>query len=355
MTKNKQNTKKPVNTQCIGDNADLCANAELVRNGGPIDWRYWSARREITPQEAAKLAHCIDPIQWPDDQHAQGPILNDLHIKIQRLAALLAERNQKWTLIDLAAMLGNNAPLFMREIANLAQQAGDRCNAGIKVSKAPPPITPIRGGGYVAKRAVVVQRKPATAPDWAYWPAARPVKPWQAVALSLNLEPESLEHSSTAWMAGPGAGPVLKSESFPDAETEATFGKRLALLGDFVSHSSSVPLGVLAGKLVAHTMPPEMAALIVVPAVAVASAETTDDLTDGKVGTNKKTWDDAKLRALWEESILPNVTNASLAKKHRVTRQRIGALIKQAKAKFSASGRATSSTYGRLIVHKMED
>lgn len=152
-----------------------------------------------------------------------------------------------------------------------------------KVSKAPPPITPVRGGGYGAKRAVEVQRKPATAPDWAYWPAARPVKPWQAVALSLNLGPESLKHSSTAWMAGPGAGPILESESFPDAETEATFRKRLALLGDFVSHSSKAPLGVIAGKLVAHTMPSEMAALIAVPTVTVESAETTDNFTPAKV------------------------------------------------------------------------
>ncbi|MHB9102046.1 MAG: hypothetical protein ACYC2E_11075 [Sulfuricella sp.] len=183
MAKNNQSTKKPV---YIGDNADLCATAELVHNGGPIDWRYWSARREITPQEAAKLAHCIDPIQWPDDQHAQGPILNDLHIKIQRLAALLAERNQKWTLIDLAAMLGNNAPLFMREIANLAQQAADRCNTGIQASKAPPPITRL---GNTPFKLPQFDTNVKGLPNWKHWRHVSTVEIWQGLLLSLNIEP----------------------------------------------------------------------------------------------------------------------------------------------------------------------
>lgn len=186
MAKNKQSTKKPINTQCIGDNADLCATAELIRNGGPIDWRYWSARREITPQEAAKLAHCIDPIQWPNDQHAQGPILNDLHIKIQRLAALLAERNQKWTLIALAAMLGNNAPLFMREIANLAQRAGDRCNAGIQASKAPPPMTLV---GNTPFKLPQFDTNVKGSPNWKHWRHVSTVEIWQGLLLSLNIGP----------------------------------------------------------------------------------------------------------------------------------------------------------------------
>ena len=70
-----------------------------------------------------------------------------------------------------------------------------------------------------------------------------------------------------------------------------------------------------------------------------------------KARTNTKIWDDAKLRALWGESILPGVTPNDLAKKHGVTRQRISALIKTAKDKFSSmrahSGR--KSPYGQLI------
>ncbi|MDO9012291.1 MAG: hypothetical protein Q7U78_10880 [Gallionella sp.] len=74
-------------------------------------------------------------------------------------------------------------------------------------------------------------------------------------------------------------------------------------------------------------------------------------VTTPKAGTNEKTWDDARLRTLWEESIMPGVTQTSLATKHGVTRQRIAALIKTAKVKFSAT-RAYSgvkNAYGQLI------
>jgi len=70
-----------------------------------------------------------------------------------------------------------------------------------------------------------------------------------------------------------------------------------------------------------------------------------------KAATNKKAWDDARLRALWEESIMPGVTNTSLANKHGVTRQRIGALLKDAKNKFSTmkSSPQNKNSWGQLI------
>ena len=77
------------------------------------------------------------------------------------------------------------------------------------------------------------------------------------------------------------------------------------------------------------------------------------DTPAGKVKAvpNKNTWDDAKLRALWEESNMPGVTQTSLAGKHGVSRQRIGILLKGAKEKFTSmraqSGRKNS--YGQLI------
>lgn len=58
-------------------------------------------------------------------------------------------------------------------------------------------------------------------------------------------------------------------------------------------------------------------------------------LIDEKIVTNKKIWDDSKLKALWEESILPGVTQKSLGDKYGISRQRIAALIKTAKNKFS--------------------
>lgn len=71
--------------------------------------------------------------------------------------------------------------------------------------------------------------------------------------------------------------------------------------------------------------------------------------------TNQKTWDDARLRALWEESLLPGVTDKSLAAKHGVSRQRIGALIAKAKKRFSAGGTSSPARFSTGLVHRMGD
>lgn len=70
-----------------------------------------------------------------------------------------------------------------------------------------------------------------------------------------------------------------------------------------------------------------------------------------KAGTNKKKWDDVMLRTLWEESIMPGVTQTSLAKKHGVKRQRIAVLLETAKGKFSTmrTHSGMKNTYGQII------
>lgn len=84
---------------------------------------------------------------------------------------------------------------------------------------------------------------------------------------------------------------------------------------------------------------------------AKGGAVPTTPAPAAKAGTNKKKWGDAELRALWEESIMPGVTQASLATKHGVKRQRIAALIKTAKGKFSTTrtNSGMKNSYGQLI------
>ncbi len=99
-------------------NDEVSSNtAELLRNGEPIQWaEYWLSKQEITPHEASKLSHCIDPIKWPGDQCKQGPIHNDLRIKIRWLEKKLAVHKQKWTLVDLVEALGKDvAPHGMKQ------------------------------------------------------------------------------------------------------------------------------------------------------------------------------------------------------------------------------------------------
>ncbi|MBA4142314.1 MAG: hypothetical protein H0X43_04740 [Nitrosospira sp.] len=57
--------------------------------------------------------------------------------------------------------------------------------------------------------------------------------------------------------------------------------------------------------------------------------------SDKSIRSNKKKWDKGQLKSLREDSLIPGQTHQALAEKHGVTRQRIGALLKQAKEDFS--------------------
>lgn len=97
---------------------------ETLNNGQPIDWGYWKDLNNLTPVQAAKLAHMIDPVLWPNDRYAAGKpynnryngekIDNDLSIKIQRLEQRLENHSLKWNLVGLVDFLGeDNTPFGM--------------------------------------------------------------------------------------------------------------------------------------------------------------------------------------------------------------------------------------------------
>lgn len=97
---------------------------EILNNGQLIDWGYWKDLNNLTPVQAAKLTHMIDPILWPNDRYAAGKpynnrykgekIDNDLSLKIQRLEQQLKNHSSKWNLVDLVDFLGDeNAPFGM--------------------------------------------------------------------------------------------------------------------------------------------------------------------------------------------------------------------------------------------------
>ncbi len=68
-------------------------------------------------------------------------------------------------------------------------------------------------------------------PSWLLWCNLPEVELWQAVALSMNLEPDRVRFNRNAWMAGPGDhGPFIEADSFRRAEDSELYGKRLRLL-----------------------------------------------------------------------------------------------------------------------------
>jgi hypothetical protein len=60
---------------------------------------------------------------------------------------------------------------------------------------------------------------------------------WQACALSLDIDPNTLTPTSTGWMAGPGGGVFFEPESFRDKEHEENFNRRQRLLQANLSDS----------------------------------------------------------------------------------------------------------------------
>jgi hypothetical protein len=68
---------------------------------------------------------------------------------------------------------------------------------------------------------------PLLTPDWSFWQDMPEVKLWQACALSLNLDPDSISpHYDGMGMMGSGL-PSFRYENFPSAETWEEFEKRL--------------------------------------------------------------------------------------------------------------------------------
>ena len=167
-------------------------------------WERWLYVPRIELGKAIALTLDIDPACLssgkhliPDDfktrlavaiEHLQpGGVLSDfagearhdsIVVTLQEVARLA--QLCRWTL----------PPEFPRHIEQGAEAPPPNCappkDAGKRVTNAPPPITPIRGG------ITRLPRPAAVAPKWQEWRMEDFVAPWEAAALSLGLEPRSI-------------------------------------------------------------------------------------------------------------------------------------------------------------------
>jgi hypothetical protein len=94
------------------------------------------------------------------------------------------------------------------------------------VSAAPPPLSPV-GGSYAPAKP---KAPDVSKPDWRFWTKIKAVKVWQAIVLSLDIDPDGMKHHPDAWMAGPGNGPIFEDRSFPSNAVKVEYGKRVRLL-----------------------------------------------------------------------------------------------------------------------------
>jgi hypothetical protein len=138
----------------------------------------------------------------------------------------------------------------------------------VQISKAPAPITPVRGTGYSPNIKQPEHTAPAQPIDWKHW-RLMPLEPWQASALSLRINPENMQHHPQAWM---GSGVSFIADSFPSRDVEAEFNKRASAIernlynkAHFGKHYGAVSLQELAAWCICagyDNLPPELVAIV---------------------------------------------------------------------------------------------
>ena len=114
----------------------------------------------------------------------------------------------------------------------------------------------------------------AKLPNWNFWKHSPDALPWQACALALNFDPDSIKRSPQAWMVG--GGDVFMMSSFPSNEVAQQHTNLMRLLEAnrynkqcFTNlHSDKVKLSEfvlwcapVVRDLIGRDIPPDLAAL----------------------------------------------------------------------------------------------
>jgi len=84
-------------------------------------------------------------------------------------------------------------------------------------------------------------------PDWSEWSLMSKVELWQAVALSMDLEPHDLHRDVHTPLLGFGS--FFVPNSFPSSAIEREFEKRLRILEANIEDSAKFPDAVINGEL----------------------------------------------------------------------------------------------------------
>jgi len=84
-------------------------------------------------------------------------------------------------------------------------------------------------------------------PDWSEWSLMPKVEVWQAVALSMDLEPHDLHRDMHTPLLGFGS--FFKPNSFPSSFIEREFEKRLRILEANIVDSAKFPDAIISREL----------------------------------------------------------------------------------------------------------
>lgn len=117
----------------FSDGELLDALREEVLNGKPVEWFGFVGFTNLTPLQAAILAHRMNPIRWPDGTHCkQGEMPPHIRESIAHFEQWLRGRRVEWSLRELVEVLGQKAPEGMRnavEATRPPEELKERRNA----------------------------------------------------------------------------------------------------------------------------------------------------------------------------------------------------------------------------------
>lgn len=158
-----------------------------------VDWAFWKKLPEVKVFEAIALLHGSEPASQPPDPDDASPEYR------KTLRLLLANMSDGSTFTPCTLNMGDSALNGVRllEVGRWAIANGytlpDKFPRPVQVPKAPAPITPLRGNGYVTSRG------PSPA-NWNKWKHIPKVELWKAVCLTLDVEPDENVLGMDNWL-----------------------------------------------------------------------------------------------------------------------------------------------------------
>jgi hypothetical protein len=226
-----------------------------------------------------------------------------------------------------------------------------------QISKAPEPINPLRGSLYI------YSAPPTMTPiDWNYWRVMRKARHWKACALSVGANPDDMgRRQGDSWWSDD----AYHADRLPKTVQE-TLTKRIKMLEanrnerdiftlPMEKYSNLHPQEVFLSEFAAWAlslgweMPSELKSMAAqkepqVEQKRLAGGSTLEE-HEGEVSADgnqtqqsapvktkaKNKWDVCALRQILREHCEVGMTHEKLAKKYGVKRQRVGAILKQAK------------------------
>ena len=156
-----------------------------------VDWAYWNKLPEVKVFEAIALLHDTEPEREPPEDSSP-----EYRKTLRLLLACMSDRS-----IFTPGSLNISDPALngvkLIEVGAWAKSNGykllEKFPRPVQLSKAPPPITPLRGAGLAPSR----QPVPA---KWNKWGLIPKCELWQAVCLTLDIEPDDEKHGIRGWL-----------------------------------------------------------------------------------------------------------------------------------------------------------